>query len=322
MQISWVDAIIVAVAVYYIFEGWEVGVVRLGTSLVSFLISLGLSIRYHAAVGSFLTAKFGVPGLWALVLGYVIVAVVSEFLVAQVLAALLTKLPQNFVKLKINKLLGAVLSAANALVIMAFVLLVILALPLRGTAKTDIAASYLGSRIVGLVDRYGGDFKSGLTSATQQAVKFLTVAPASDEKIDLSFDPAKLDLKVDSVAEAQMLQLVNAERAKAGIPPVKVDPQIVAVARDHSKDMFLRSYFSHVNPDRHDPGYRLEHGGVNYTFAGENLAYAPDVQTAHVGLMNSEGHRKNILEPKFGRIGIGVIDGGVYGMMFTQDFAD
>ncbi|MEK7065349.1 MAG: CAP domain-containing protein, partial [Patescibacteria group bacterium] len=78
----------------------------------------------------------------------------------------------------------------------------------------------------------------------------------------------------------------------------------------------------HVNPEGKDAGDRLGDGGVTYFVAGENLAYAPDVATAHEGLMNSEGHRKNILEPQFRKVGIGVIDGGVYGEMFTQNFTD
>jgi uncharacterized protein YkwD len=52
------------------------------------------------------------------------------------------------------------------------------------------------------------------------------------------------------------------------------------------------------------------------------LALAPTLATAHTGLMNSEGHRANILEPKFKRVGIGVIDNGVYGKMFVQVFTD
>jgi uncharacterized protein YkwD len=87
--------------------------------------------------------------------------------------------------------------------------------------------------------------------------------------------------------------------------------------------MYMRDYFSHVDPEGHDAGYRMEKAGISYSIAGENLAFAPDVATAHQGLMESEGHRENILEPRFTRIGIGVIaGGGTNEMMFTQDFAD
>jgi uncharacterized protein YkwD len=69
-------------------------------------------------------------------------------------------------------------------------------------------------------------------------------------------------------------------------------------------------------------GDRLQEHNVRYFLAGENLALAPTLNTAHEGLMNSPGHRANILEKNFRRIGIGVIDNGVYGKMFVQVFAD
>jgi uncharacterized protein YkwD len=60
--------------------------------------------------------------------------------------------------------------------------------------------------------------------------------------------------------------------------------------------------------------------GVTYRYAGENLAGAPSVERAHSGLMNSPGHRANILNPNFTHIGIGALNVGPYGMMFTQMF--
>ena len=85
---------------------------------------------------------------------------------------------------------------------------------------------------------------------------------------------------------------------------------------------FEEKYFSHIAPDGSDPAKRIERGGVSFTYVGENLAYAPSVETAHEGLMESPGHKRNILDPKYRRIGIGVIDSGIYGRMFTQNFAD
>ena len=66
----------------------------------------------------------------------------------------------------------------------------------------------------------------------------------------------------------------------------------------------------------------MEDGSISFTVAGENLAYAPDVATAHQGLMESEGHRRNILDPQFRRVGIGIIATDSWGMMITQNFAN
>lgn len=59
---------------------------------------------------------------------------------------------------------------------------------------------------------------------------------------------------------------------------------------------------------------------VRFRTAGENLALAPSVPIAHTGLMNSPGHRANILQSGFGRVGIGILDGGKRGLMVTQNF--
>jgi len=62
--------------------------------------------------------------------------------------------------------------------------------------------------------------------------------------------------------------------------------------------------------------------GIRYLTAGENLALAPTLQVAHNGLMNSPGHRANILHAQFGRLGIGILDGGIRGLMVSQEFRD
>ena len=101
-----------------------------------------------------------------------------------------------------------------------------------------------------------------------------------------------------------------------------MDPTIRDVARAYSVTMFQQGYFAHLGQDGSSPFDRMRAGGVNFRAAGENLALAPTVQVAHDGLMNSPGHRANILNGRYRRIGIGVADGGMHGKMYTQNFAD
>jgi uncharacterized protein YkwD len=86
--------------------------------------------------------------------------------------------------------------------------------------------------------------------------------------------------------------------------------------------MFADGMFSHVDNDGQSPFDRMHHGGVTFDVAGENLALAPTLTLAHQGLMNSPGHRANILSPDYRAVGIGVIDGGSYGLIVVQDFTD
>jgi uncharacterized protein YkwD len=60
--------------------------------------------------------------------------------------------------------------------------------------------------------------------------------------------------------------------------------------------------------------------GVTYKTAGENIAGNSSVAGAHTALMNSAGHRANILNKAYNYVGIGIVSGGQYGMMFTQEF--
>ena len=146
----------------------------------------------------------------------------------------------------------------------------------------------------------------------------LTVHPSSSETINLHFTYDRPQVR--PFLEEKMLELVNKERAKEGLSPLRADPEIRKVAREHSRDMFQRGYFAHVNPDGKNPFDRMRAANIQFTAAGENLALAQTVEIAHTNLMNSPGHRANIMNPAFGRLGIGILDGGFYGLMISQEF--
>lgn len=120
--------------------------------------------------------------------------------------------------------------------------------------------------------------------------------------------------------EQRMVELVNAERARYGLPALKTNPQLVQLARLKAKDMVENNYFSHTSPTYGSPFEMMRAFGVTYSFAGENLAGASTVEAAHQALMNSPGHRANILNPNFKEVGIGVVPGSAYGKIFVQLF--
>lgn len=321
-MLNWIDWVIVVVVLYYIVDGWGTGIFRLISALISFVASLWLAVRLNAVAGAFLISHFGVPSSWGNVLGYALVAIVSQIILGEILNIAISKIPPKLWLSKVNRSLGAILSAAQALVIVTLVLLLISVLPIRGTIKEEVNQSVFGGWILSQVETYGRGIKTQIDSATLQAVKFVTVKPASDESVKLEVEPPLDSLKVDPNMEREMIDLVNSEREKVGVQLLVRSEAITQVARGHSLDMFSRRYFSHVSPEGKDAADRLQMGGVPYNVAGENLAYAPSVKIAHKGLMESEGHRENILNPQYHRIGIGVIDAGIYGIMFTQNFTD
>ncbi len=139
--------------------------------------------------------------------------------------------------------------------------------------------------------------------------------------------PTETDFKTETVFERpdleyEMWLLVNEERRKHHLKPLAVDEKMKEVARAHSADMFARGYFAHVTPDGVNPFQRMKQANITYRNAGENLALAGTLAEAQQGLMNSPSHRAAILNPAFGRIGIGVMDGGKKGLMISQEFRD
>lgn len=120
--------------------------------------------------------------------------------------------------------------------------------------------------------------------------------------------------------EKRMLDLVNAERAKNGLAPLVLNMKVTEVARVKAKDMIDNKYFSHNSPVYGSPFEMLRSFGVNYRTAGENLAGNSSVDSAHTSLMNSPGHRANILNGNFKEVGIGIVNGGPYGKMMVQLF--
>ena len=84
--------------------------------------------------------------------------------------------------------------------------------------------------------------------------------------------------------------------------------------------MYVEGFFSHTSPTTGRIGDRMAAAGIPYLVVGENLALAATARTVHEGLMDSPGHRANILGERFTRVGVGVIR-GPYGLMVVQVFS-
>ncbi len=145
MNGNWIDGVILVLVGYYLLSGWQTGVVYLSASLVSFLGSLVLSLRFYGPVGEFFGEKFGTPAAWANVIGFMAVAFVAESALSEGMSRVVRMLPKKYLSSKANRGLGALVSAVNGIVVVTFITLGILALPLRGTVKADIRSSRMGS---------------------------------------------------------------------------------------------------------------------------------------------------------------------------------
>ncbi|WP_342566978.1 CAP domain-containing protein [Psychrobacillus sp. FSL K6-4046] len=107
--------------------------------------------------------------------------------------------------------------------------------------------------------------------------------------------------------ENLLFDLINAERKAHGVQVLQSAPKAANVARKHSADMGKNDYFNHNNLKGESPFDRLEKGGVQFRNAGENIAMGyTDPYFAHEALMNSLGHRKNVINSAYTHVGVGV----------------
>ncbi|GAB2772059.1 CAP domain-containing protein [Streptomyces daliensis] len=123
----------------------------------------------------------------------------------------------------------------------------------------------------------------------------------------------------EAAAEAEVLSLVNQERAQAGCKPVTADSELATLAGDFSEDMARLGFFDHTSPDGQSPWDRAEEQGID-DLGGENIARGQaNAQSVMDSWMNSPGHKANILNCDYRTLGVGAhfAEGGPW---WTQDF--
>jgi uncharacterized protein YkwD len=114
-------------------------------------------------------------------------------------------------------------------------------------------------------------------------------------------------LPASADVEARMLSLLNAARAQARLGQLAPDPELRTVALAHTEDMSRGRFFGHVSPSTGSAEDRIRRAGIALSMAGENIAQADSAEGAHQSLMDSPGHRANMLSPRFTHVGIAAL---------------
>ncbi|MDF2985840.1 MAG: uncharacterized protein K0R50_1350 [Eubacterium sp.] len=124
-----------------------------------------------------------------------------------------------------------------------------------------------------------------------------------------------------SAFQKKVVELVNAERAKAGLKPLKMNTELSKVATLKSQDMAKNNYFDHNSPTYGSPFDMMKKYGISYRTAGENIAMGQTTpEQVMNGWMNSPGHRANILKSSFTEIGVGIAKNSSGRLYWTQQF--
>lgn len=166
-----------------------------------------------------------------------------------------------------------------------------------------------------------GNTNSGTTTPSSNGnTNSGTTAPSNNENTNsgtttpsnngnTSTGTTQQEYKGISAEERKLFDLINEERKKAGVSPLQIDEKVFKSAKVKSQDMNDKSYFSHTSPTFGSSTSLLKNEGVAYRYFGENIAKNYSVENAHNSLMNSDGHRKNILNPNYTHVGVGIVNG-------------
>ncbi len=331
---SWPDLLVIAGVGMSAWAATRRGFLAVLLSLVGFVLSLFISFTFYRVLAAWLTSAFNWNPVWTVPLSFLGLWMLVEALFGLVETLLVRRVFFRLNYSPTSRGLAVLPGAAQGLVGAAVFLTMLALIPIGTGVRNDILNSPIAGRLVDTTLTLERPLEGIFGPAAREALGFITVRPptgpgeggagqegeANEEGVKLNFTVN--DATADPATEEAMLELVNRERTSRGLEPLVMDHELVLVARAHAEDMFKRGYFAHDTPEGTDPFERMDAANIQYRLAGENLALAPTLDIAHNGLMNSPGHRANILKDGFRKVGIGVLDGGLYGKMFVQEFTD
>jgi len=318
MSLNAVDLLLVAIVLAGAWAGWHRGFLFAALDVLALAASLAAAFFGWRYVAPLVSRAAPALGVWVPPLSFLALFLVVHFVLVTLTLRLVRTLPREVHGSGINRLLGIAPGLVNGAVHAVVAAVLLLTLPLGPRVGNAAHESTLAARFSAPAEWVEAQMAAVFDPAVERTLHLITIPAESHASIPLDFSVTQALPRPD--LEAQMLDLVNAERHAAGLRPLKADPVTTEVARAHSRDMFARGFFSHYTPEGRGLDDRLRTAQIGYLTAGENLALAPTLYGAHKGLMLSPGHRANILRPQFGRLGIGILDGGAHGLMVTQVF--
>jgi uncharacterized protein YkwD len=319
VAINAIDIVLLLVITLSLLNGYRRGFVHGVLDLAGWVLALIAGLRYHLTVASWFGPSIDLwSEVWDQPIAFILVALIAGVIVHVIGYWLLKRLPGDVHDRQVNRLFGLLPGFINGLITAAILSALLLAVPLSERLSERTRESALVNRLAVYAEQLEGQLRPVFGEAIGRTLNLLTIRPDSNERVSLPFTVENPRPRPD--LEKQMLDLVNRERQAAGLQPLAPDPELTEVARRHSTDMFARGYFAHDTPEGLTPFDRMRAANVRFITAGENLALGPTISVAHTGLMNSPGHRANILRREFGRVGIGVMDGGMRGLMVSQEF--
>jgi uncharacterized membrane protein required for colicin V production len=313
-----VDVVIAVLVVVFYIEGLKRDFWEEFIDLLSVVLAFVLSLRFYNLLSIYYQFELSLPHSLANVLGFISIWLFIEALLFLLKVFLFRR--KTLPYFKELKYITGLLSSLRIIAFVTILFIFLTSFPIQPNLKMLVSDSLFGKTAISHALLLEQPLKKVFGGLSQDTIAFFTVKPEGDESIKLGFVTTQFTGRPD--LEERMIDLVNKERRSKGLADLKFDMTLRKIALEHSEDMFKRGYFSHYSPEGEDVGDRAKHAGYFYLNLGENLAFAPSLELAHHGLMNSPGHRANILSEEYNKIGIGIVDNPLYGIMITQVFSN
>jgi uncharacterized protein YkwD len=319
-----IDLVLGAAIALLIVRGWFRGFVREALDLAGLVAGVILSFRLSPMVGRVLTDMSGMSeGVARFVAG------AGIFLLVGIGAAVLARSLERKARLPglnlINRAWGAGVAGAWGMFVATLLLSLLTIVPMPSAVSSQLDESTVTQRLTDpegmpqlLFSRLSGDVIVQQLLNLEDAVGDRRAVIDEDEA--LTFIPAAAEDLDRSDADAlDVYERLNRSRIEAGVPPLAWSASLAEVAAGHALEMYTAGFFAHRSPVTGTVTDRLAAAEITYVRAGENLALAATTSEVHDGLMDSPGHRENILRREFSRVGIAVYEGPL-GLMVVQVF--
>ena len=308
-----IDGIIIFMVIITAFTGYKIGGIRFSTVYVTWCGSFAASFFLAPLLSNYLQSVLQVQELWLFIISFIALFLLTFALLSVACSWWLFYTKKTTHTHWLNRTSGVLIGMLTGLILSALCYHIISASywkegndQLKASTIASVYATEIGTDAQTWVNN---------TLASAEGLQVAGVAITNEKE---SFQTNSFT--TDSNKAMELLQLVNEERKLMRLPLLQMNDELIMAAQFHGADMFTRGYFSHNTPEGKDPFHRLNTLKITYKYAGENLAYSYSIVRAHAALMKSPGHRANILNPKFSKIGISVLDGGSKGLMVVQEF--
>ena len=306
-------------------RGWLRGFVKEAMGLVGLVLGIVVAFRLSPEMGRFLSGWTGLADSPARLLGGVVVFIlvgVGAAVGAHYLGRMFNR-PGLRVS---NRFLGACLGLSWGWFLATLILSVLVVLPLPQSYVESMERSILTETLTNpalptqnAFHTLAGDRVLESLLALQRVVGNKQIILEEGETLELE-PVARSQLAVSSEAAEEIFQLLNRARIEAGLDPLAWSDGLAPVGEAHALEMYTEGYFAHESPSTGFVGDRVLAAEITLRLSGENLALAATPQMVHDGLMESPGHRANILRSEFRRVGIAVVEGPL-GLIAVQVFS-